>query len=99
MGKGIDIDEGLLETECIEEREEVVEELDMYEKSLHTQDVLQVGGSKQDAENFAIELLAMRLVCNFGRQVWLCVFFARQTSLVVSLKCNATGSQYKLFCC
>ncbi|KAF7144742.1 hypothetical protein RHSIM_Rhsim04G0010100 [Rhododendron simsii] len=57
VGEGIDFDKGLLETECMEEREEVVEELDM---NLHTQDVLQVGKTEQDAENLAIELLAMR---------------------------------------
>ncbi|KAG5550949.1 hypothetical protein RHGRI_009388 [Rhododendron griersonianum] len=60
VGEGIDFDKGLLETECIEEREEVLEELDMYEKNLHTQGVLQVGKTEQDAENLAIELLAMR---------------------------------------
>lgn len=69
VGEGIDFDKGLLETECIEEREEVLEELDMYEKNLHTQGVLQVGKTEQDAENLAIELLAMRLVCNFGRHL------------------------------
>lgn len=86
--KGIDFDERVLETECIEELEEVLEEFDMNEEmNLHSQDVLQVGKTKQDAENLAIELLATRLVFilqdiyEFG-------------CYLLILKCDITGAQY-----
>ncbi|KAL6975144.1 hypothetical protein U1Q18_023939 [Sarracenia purpurea var. burkii] len=57
----IDYDEGIEVSKCIEEPEEVVEELGISQgKNPPNQSVLQAGETKQDADKLAIELLATR---------------------------------------
>ncbi|PSR95254.1 Regulatory protein like [Actinidia chinensis var. chinensis] len=61
MEEEIDYDGELVVSECIEEPEDVVEELGVYQgQNPHNQDVLRSGNTKQDAENLAIGLLATR---------------------------------------
>ena len=75
MEEEIDYDGGLVVSECIEEPEEVVEELGVYQgQNPHNQDVLRSGNTKQDAENLAIGLLATRLVYDFALYLFIWLF-------------------------